>query len=97
MTGFHYYLFIERRTILNDISGVCPGGYITAILGSSGAGKTSLLNVLACRITNTPLTKLEGTLTANGQPYDYSKFYSFSSYVMQNDILMQTLTVREAF
>ena len=75
-------LYAESKTILNDITGICPGGQITAILGASGAGKTSLLNVLACRINNTPLTKLEGSLTANGQPYDYSKFYSFSSYVM---------------
>ena len=87
--GFTINLFIDKKTIVNDISGVCPGGQIAAILRSSGEGKTSLLNVLACRITNTALTKIEGSLTANGQPYDYSKFYSFSSYVMQIDILME--------
>ena len=87
--GFTINLFIDKKTILGDISGVCPGGQITVILRSSGAGKTSLINFLACRITNPPLTKIEGSLTANGQPYDYSKFYSFSSYVMQIDILME--------
>ena len=40
----------STRTILNNISGFCPSGQMTAILGSSGAGKTSLLNILAKRI-----------------------------------------------
>ena len=51
---------LVMRTILNDITGICPGGQVTAILGSSGAGKTSLLNVLACRIVNSPTVHLSG-------------------------------------
>lgn len=39
---------------------------MTAIMGSSGAGKTSLLNVLACRIINNDVASLKGKLTANG-------------------------------
>ncbi|KAM3141213.1 hypothetical protein pb186bvf_006598 [Paramecium bursaria] len=90
-------LYIQQdRTILNDISGICPGGQITAILGASGAGKTSLLNVLACRIQNTEKVSLAGNLQANGVVYDFEKFQGFASYVMQNDILLETLTPREA-
>jgi ATP-binding cassette, subfamily G (WHITE), eye pigment precursor transporter len=32
---------------------------------------------------------------ANSTEYDYDKFGDFANYVMQNDVLMQTLTVRE--
>lgn len=39
-----------RREILRDLNGHCSGGEVTAILGSSGAGKTSLLNILAARV-----------------------------------------------
>ena len=31
----------------------------------------------------------------NGTPYTFNNFGDFANYVMQNDILMQTLTVRE--
>jgi len=75
---------------LDDVSGVFKAGEVSAILGISGAGKTSLLNILACRIKNT-----SGTLKANGLEYDYNIFRDFANYVMQHDILMQTLTVRE--
>ena len=62
---------------------------MSAIIGSSGAGKTSLLNILACRITST-----EGKLLANTLEYDYNSFGNFANYVMQNDVLMETLTVQ---
>ena len=42
----------HQRVILNKISGFCPGGEVTAILGSSGAGKTSLLNIIAARVAS---------------------------------------------
>jgi len=41
-----------QREILKNISGICRPGELTAIMGASGAGKTSLLNILSCRITS---------------------------------------------
>ena len=60
-------------------------------MGASGAGKTTLLNILACRINPTK----GGKLYANTLEYSYKNFGNFANYVMQNDLLMQTLTVRE--
>jgi len=59
-------------------------------MGSSGAGKTTLLNIVAGRVTN-----FKGELYANNSPYNYDTFGDFANYVMQSDVLMQTLTVRE--
>lgn len=41
----------EERIILDNVSGVMRSGEITAILGPSGGGKTSLLNILAAKIS----------------------------------------------
>jgi ATP-binding cassette, subfamily G (WHITE), eye pigment precursor transporter len=80
----------ETKVILQDISGIFKSGEVSAIIGASGAGKTSLLNILACRVSKT-----QGTLLANNTEYNYDKFGDFANYVMQTDVLMQTLTVRE--
>jgi ABC-type multidrug transport system ATPase subunit len=64
-------------------------------MGASGAGKTSLLNILACRIDKSSTVSIEGKLLVNGNSYDFTNFGDFANYVMQTDILMQTLTVRE--
>ncbi|CAD8191656.1 unnamed protein product [Paramecium pentaurelia] len=85
----------QGRTILNNISGICPSGQVTAILGASGAGKTSLLNILAKRVSAKENVKITGDILANGNHYDGEKFARFSGYVMQNDILFATLTVKE--
>lgn len=59
-------------------------------MGSSGAGKTALLNIISGRIGS-----FRGELFANKLPYSFETFGNFANYVMQQDILMQTLTVRE--
>ena len=61
-------------------------------MGASGAGKTTLLNVLACRV---PKKNLEGKIYSNNTEYNFDNFGDFANYVMQSDVLMETLTVRE--
>jgi ABC-type multidrug transport system ATPase subunit len=78
------------KTILQGVSGVFKAGELSVIMGASGAGKTTLLNTLAGR-----LPPSEGAIFANGQPYDFHSFGGFGNYVMQGDVLMETLTVRE--
>ena len=61
-------------------------------MGASGAGKTTFLNSIACRIKAKTLT---GSRYTNGILYDHDQFGDFANYVMQQDILMETMTVRE--
>lgn len=66
-------------------------------MGSSGAGKTSLLNILADRIFVKGQSKIEGTVWINDElPCNQETFSRFGSYVMQDDILFANFTVREA-
>lgn len=82
---------MKDKLLLNNLSGICKAGKLTAIMGASGAGKTTLLNVLACRIAS---KKLNGSISANQSSYNFDNFGNFANYVMQHDILMETLTVR---
>lgn len=81
---------MEDKHILHDVTGIFKAGELSAIMGASGAGKTTLLNLLACRIKNTS----GGTLHTNKDPYSGENFGDFANYVMQTDVLMQTLTVK---
>ena len=60
-----------------------------------GAGKTTLLNYLSGREISQNLVK-KGKILVNGVDRDKIKgFAAFSAYVQQDDILFQTMTVRE--
>jgi ABC-type multidrug transport system ATPase subunit len=86
------YKNISKKTLLSNISGIFKSGEISAIMGPSGAGKTTLLNVLACRVS---LQNQEGEIRANNIAYEETDFGDFANYVMQNDIFLPTMTVRE--
>lgn len=84
-----------EKTIIDNISGSALPGQFISIIGASGAGKTTLLNFLSGRLISKGLTK-EGTVKINGVESDQVKgFQQFSAYVQQDDVLMQSMTVRE--
>ena len=81
----------EYKHILQDVDANFPSGSLTAIIGGSGSGKTSMLNALSQRLKGARLDA-SGTILYNGN----SKLSSIrSAYVMQQDVLLPTLTVRE--
>ena len=66
-------------------------------MGASGAGKTSLLNIIADRIRLKAGARLTGELLFNDKTkVSQNNFGSVGSYVMQDDILFGYLTVQEA-
>ncbi|KAM1659390.1 hypothetical protein ACFX1X_002530 [Malus domestica] len=75
--------------ILHGITGSVLPGEVLALMGPSGGGKTTLLNLLSGRV------KLKtGTITYNDQPY--TKFLKQRiGFVMQDDLLFSHLTVKE--
>ncbi|KAI1385114.1 ABC-2 type transporter-domain-containing protein [Hypoxylon trugodes] len=83
---------IKGRTILQNVDGWLQAGTLTVLMGITGAGKTSLLNVLADRVTT---GKVTGSISVGG--YSRSTGYQRKlGYVQQDDVHMATATVREA-
>ncbi|XP_072144535.1 ATP-binding cassette sub-family G member 1-like [Dermacentor andersoni] len=81
-----------KRALLSRMYGKALPGTLTAIMGPSGAGKTSLLNVLSGHYHE----GYDGEVHVNGYLRDVKLFNMQSCYVMQDDCLLQDLTVREA-
>lgn len=65
-------------------------------MGPSGAGKTSLLNVLAGRVRSRGNVKVDGSILLDNLPISGSALRKRIAYVMQQDILTPTQTVRES-
>jgi ATP-binding cassette subfamily G (WHITE) protein 2 (PDR) len=80
------------RRILDSVDGWVKPGTLTALMGVTGAGKTSLLDVLANRVTMGVIT---GNMLVDGRPRDQS-FQRKTGYVQQQDLHLETSTVREA-
>jgi ABC-type multidrug transport system ATPase subunit len=81
----------NTKQILHSVSASMPAGTLTAIIGGSGSGKTTMLNSMAERMASGRLSFV-GTTTFNGMRGVNSVR---SAYVMQQDVLIPTLTVRE--
>ncbi|PXF41838.1 ABC transporter G family member 22 [Gracilariopsis chorda] len=85
----------RRKTILKGISGEARAGTMLAVMGSSGAGKTSLLNLLAGRVSTSKGAKASGSVFLNGEARNYNKFRKLAAYVLQDDDMFAELTVEE--
>ncbi|KAK9939885.1 hypothetical protein M0R45_016566 [Rubus argutus] len=82
-----------RLQLLRDISGAFRPGILTALVGVSGAGKTTLMDVLAGRKTG---GYIEGSITISGYPKNQATFARVSGYCEQNDIHSPYVTVYES-
>jgi ABC-type multidrug transport system ATPase subunit len=87
----------HRKQILHGCEGVIRPGDLCAIMGPSGAGKTSLMNILAGRVSTNANISVKGSITANGDVVSPRLFRRRIAYVMQDDALFATQTPREAF
>ncbi|GAB2234955.1 hypothetical protein Droror1_Dr00004228 [Drosera rotundifolia] len=83
----------KRLQLLSNVSGVFSPGVLTALVGSSGAGKTTLMDVLAGRKTG---GYIEGDIRISGYPKEQRTFARISGYVEQNDIHSPQVTVEES-
>ncbi|KAK0605080.1 hypothetical protein LWI29_022550 [Acer saccharum] len=83
----------KKLQLLSNVSGVFSPGVLTALVGSSGAGKTTLMDVLAGRKTG---GYIEGDIKISGHPKEQSTFARIAGYVEQNDIHSPQVTVEES-
>lgn len=87
----------KRQKIVKSVSGYAAPGTTTYIMGASGAGKTSLLNILADRVSLRNNATLSGNILFNDEmPCDGDAFARYGAYVQQDDILFSYFTVQEA-
>ncbi|KAJ9692495.1 hypothetical protein PVL29_011517 [Vitis rotundifolia] len=83
----------DRLELLKGVSGAFRPGVLTALMGVSGAGKTTLMDVLAGRKTG---GYIEGNITISGYPKKQETFARISGYCEQNDIHSPHVTVHES-
>lgn len=82
-----------KLKLLNNITGSFRPGVLTALVGVSGAGKTTLMDVLAGRKTG---GYIEGDIRISGYPKVQETFARIAGYCEQNDIHSPQLDVRES-
>ncbi|KAA8628536.1 hypothetical protein SMACR_07475 [Sordaria macrospora] len=80
----------SKRPILQNVTGSINSGSLTAIMGGSGAGKSTFINVL---MGKTQYTK--GSVSVNNVPGKLKQYKKLIGYVPQDDIVLPELTVYE--
>ncbi|KAL3528696.1 hypothetical protein ACH5RR_008018 [Cinchona calisaya] len=83
----------DKLQLLCGVTGAFRPGVLTALMGVSGAGKTTLMDVLAGRKTN---GYIEGDIRISGFPKKQETFARVSGYCEQTDIHSPQVTVHES-
>ncbi|KAJ5112048.1 hypothetical protein N7532_000093 [Penicillium argentinense] len=99
----------EKRKLLDGVNGYCKPGTLTALVGASGAGKSTrestkeisarhkLTSAVLTALTQRPSAGiLTGSMYVDNQPIDDS-FNRQIGYCQQMDIHDESSTIREAF
>jgi ABC-type multidrug transport system fused ATPase/permease subunit len=86
------FAYEEGKTVLNEVSFVAPAGSVTALVGTSGSGKTTIAGLVASF-----LTPVSGTITVDDLDLSKINLDSYRSQlgvVLQDDFLFEG-TIRE--
>ena len=83
---------LNGRQIISGIQGVARPGQLMAIMGASGAGKTTFLDILARKNKR---GVVEGNFYVNGETVSDAEFRNVIGFVDQEDTMLPTLTVHE--
>lgn len=83
---------LKGKEILSGISGIAHPGQIMAVMGASGAGKSTFLDILA-RKNKRGIAS--GNMFVNGEKILDHEYRNVIGFVDQDDTLLPTLTVHE--
>ncbi|VVD00448.1 unnamed protein product [Leptidea sinapis] len=82
----------KLKRLVNGVNGIAKAGSLVALMGPSGAGKTTLMSALAHR--NPTEIVVDGEITMNGrQVGDF--MHQESGYMHQDELFVENLTVIE--
>jgi ABC-type multidrug transport system fused ATPase/permease subunit len=87
-----WFEYEEGKPVLKDISFTAPSGSVTALVGTSGSGKTTIAGLAASYLNQT-----QGTITVDGLDLSRVSLNSYRSQlgvVLQDDFLFEG-TIRE--
>ncbi|XP_041977735.1 protein scarlet-like [Aricia agestis] len=82
----------KLKRLVNSVSGIAKPGTLVALMGPSGAGKTTLMSALAHR--NPAGTIVDGDIAMNGTKVG-EFMHRESGYMHQDDLFVDNLTVIE--
>lgn len=80
----------NARPILQNVSGSIDRGTLAAVMGGSGAVKSTFVNVLMGKTNNT-----DGIVAVNNSPGNLRRHKKVIGYVPQDDIVLPELNVYE--
>lgn len=83
---------LNGKEILSGIQGMAHPGELTAIMGASGAGKTTFLDILARKNKR---GQVSGEFYVNGEKVSDADYKNATGFVDQEDTMLPTLTVHE--
>ena len=89
-SGLQFHPRSAPKPILQDVTGSIERGTLTAVMGGSGAGKSTFVRLLMGKITNTG-----GAVMVNNSPGKIKRYKKLIGYVPQDDIVLPELTVYE--
>ncbi|KAK6779548.1 hypothetical protein RDI58_021732 [Solanum bulbocastanum] len=82
----------KHKHLMRSVTGKLMPGRISAVMGPSGAGKTTFLSAVAGKLTQCTLS---GIVLINGRAESIHSYKRITGFVAQDDIVHGNLTVEE--